>query len=55
MMKVIYEFKSWIQAGVLVSSEAWNCSAQVLDACRGYVNISVSAVQLCVSTVHKQI
>lgn len=39
MMKVIYEFKSWIQAGVLVSSEAWNCSAQVLDACCGYQHL----------------
>lgn len=55
MMKVIYEFKSWIRAGVLVSSEAWNCSAQVLDSCHGYINVSVSTVQLCVSTVHKQI
>lgn len=54
MIKVVYEFKSWIWAGVLVSSEAWSCSTQVLVACHGYIKISVSTFGLYVSTVHKQ-
>lgn len=48
MMKVIYECKSWIQAGVLVCSEAWNCSAQVLDACRGYQHLCVCSSAVCI-------